>query len=116
MKGTVFWYVCRDGSCHGKLFYESTKACQTSLTAKVRQLEQDGRPSSYQGHQLRDEYAEIFEFTLPDHRFCAFRHHGLYYITNGANKDPKGQESDYRLALKCRNEFFDDLETPRIKP
>ena len=116
-KAVVFWYVCGDGSCHGKRFYDATPACQAGLTAKVKQLEQDGRYSKYMGHRLKTEkYDKIFQYVLPDHRFFSFQHQNGFYITNGANKDPKRPEPDFDLALRCMNEFFNDLKFPRFRP
>lgn len=111
-RAVVRWYLCGDGECLGKRFYDSTKACQASLTAKLRQLEQDGVTSNYMGHYLQEEYSKIFEFVLRRHRFFCFRHLDQFFVTNGGMKDPKTAEHDYRIALRCRNEFFDHLENP----
>jgi hypothetical protein len=115
-KGVVYWYLCGDGSCYGKRFYEATPACQPSLTAKLKQLEQDGRYSNYMGHRLKGEYSRIFEFVLKDHRFFSFQHLNGFYVTNGNIKDAKQQDGDYRLAMQCWNEFFYDLNCPRLRP
>ena len=85
--------------------------CRASLTAKARQLEQDGYPSKHSGHQLTDPYRKIFQFVLRSHRFWAFQSAHRWFITNGNIKDDKHQEPDYRFAEKCRTEFFSDPDT-----
>ena len=111
-KAVVHWYTCRDLSCPGKAYYDGTPRCRGALTAKVRQLEQDGQPSAYCGHRLDQPFEKIFQFWLPQHRFWAFRGSASrWFITNGNIKDDKHQERDYRIAEDCRKEFFSDPDT-----
>jgi hypothetical protein len=101
--------------CLGKEFYDATPECRASLTAKLKQLEQDGAPSKFCGHQLRKPYNRIFEFTPPDHRFMAFRCGHRFFITNGNWKNPKNQEPDWHIAEQCRIEFLSDPDTLHLR-
>ncbi len=114
-RAKVLWYVCRSLDCLGKEFYDATPECHAGLTARVKQLEQDGEPTKYVGHQLKREHKKIFEFTPPDHRFMAFRCGHRFFITNGAWKNDKNQEPDYVIAERCRKEFFADPDTLHLR-
>lgn len=110
-RAAVLWYRRKDGHALGQEFYDATPQCRSSLTAKVKQLEQDGEPSTYVGHQLHPPHERIFQFFLKSYRFWAFRSRQWWFITNGNIKDDKHQEPDYRLADDCREEFFNDPDT-----
>jgi hypothetical protein len=113
-RALVVWYTRTSMACLGKDFYECTHECWAGLTARVKQLEQDGEPTKYVGHQLRPPYRKIFEFTPRHHRFLAFRCAHRFFITNG-NWKRDNQDPDYEIALACQIEFFSDPDTLHLR-
>ena len=65
------------------------------------------------GHQLKGTFRDLFMLRASrDFEFFGFRDRMCFYVTNGAPKRTgrRGQEPDYRLALRIRTEFFVALE------
>lgn len=74
-------------------------------------MAQDGKlgKSPENGHWLKGDYHELFEFKPGNFRFFGFPHARVFYIANGAGKDEKRQYKDWNFAIRLRIEFFDNL-------
>ena len=75
---------------------------QMAQTGKLGKMPQNG-------HWLKGDYHEVFEFKPGNYRFFGFSYGKVFYITNGAQKDEKRQDRDWNFAVALRTEFFDTL-------
>jgi hypothetical protein len=89
----------------------ATGPIRARFLALGRRLGDDGRlPDRSHGHFLEPPYEEIYELKPLSGRVFGFFYKRNLYLTNGApKKRPKAQESDYKLALRLRKDFFDNL-------
>lgn len=106
---TVRWYCEKDGSSPAKAYFDATKKCRASLLSIVRTIAAVGRVPKVpeRGHALHGEFAGLYVLKPPDDRFIGWFHGQEFYIAVGAQKDPKRQEVDYRLALKKYQAFLE---------
>jgi hypothetical protein len=85
---TVCWLRNRAGRCRGKEYYDEHPECRASLLAQARQYALNGRVSKVpeNGHQLQDEFSDLYELKPGDHRFMGFRDGTKFFLTMGAPK------------------------------
>lgn len=107
---SVKWLRHTDGKCHGKDFFDrpENRECRGKLVAQAKQIALNGRVGRIpqNGRQLKGEFRDLTELKPGDFRFLGFRDGDVFYITNGARKDPKNQRRDYQRALGIRAGFF----------
>ncbi len=105
---SIRWYVAKGGRCNGRDFYEQNRRSQPSLRAQAQVFSDKGRLREDAGHYCKPPFEKVYEITQRHFRFFAFRNGDVFYITNGAKKNPKNQDPDRRFCEKCRVEFFSD--------
>lgn len=103
---TIKWYAVNGGKCNGRDFYEQNPKSKPSLRAQAQVLASKGHLRSDAGHYCEPPFEKVFEFTPKRFRFFAFRSGDVFYITNGAWKNPKNQDKDRRFCEKCRIEYL----------
>lgn len=113
MLSAVHWLRSADGHWYGRDFYEQAeKGCRSAINSKANYMCVKGEIgwNKNNGHPIQEFKGLFMLKATRDFEFFGFRHLSIFYITNGARKDPKKQIRDYMLALRIHNEFFKALK------
>jgi len=114
---SVWWLRHSDRILHGRCFFDENPACRGALVAQATQIAILGRVGKIpeNGRQLKGKYADITELKPGNFRFFGFRDGDIFFITNGARKDPKRQDRDYDFAVEIRAKYFErKLQVARL--
>jgi hypothetical protein len=86
--------------------------------AYAKRMAEFGRlPSESHGHQLRGDFADLFEFKPGDSRIFAFFYGTSLYLTSGAPKrKAKAQRGDYAEAINLRRDFLEHELLKQSRP